>query len=59
MAMRLDGGHRTAARLTALALLTGLCVLAFFLSVGAGAVNLSLTEVGRALFVDTLSLIHI
>ena len=53
MAMRLDGGHRTAARLTALALLTGLCVLAFFLSVGAGAVNLSLTEVGRALFVDT------
>lgn len=52
MAMHLDGGHRTAARLTALAILAGLCVLAFFLSVGAGAVNLSLADVARALFVD-------
>ena len=53
MAMHLDGGHRTAARLTALTLLAGLCALAFLLSIGAGAVNLSLGEVWRALFVET------
>lgn len=53
MAMHLDGGHRIAARLTALTLLAGLCALAFLLSIGAGAVNLSLGEVWRALFVET------
>ncbi len=52
MAMRPENGRRTAARWTVLVLLASFCALAFFLSIGAGAVNISLPDVWRALFID-------
>ncbi|WP_050697217.1 FecCD family ABC transporter permease [Anaeromassilibacillus senegalensis] len=58
MAMKLDTGHRTAARFAALGLLAIFCAAAFFLSIGGGAVQISLPEIWRALFLENSGVQH-
>ncbi|WP_286167165.1 iron ABC transporter permease [Clostridium sp. D33t1_170424_F3] len=58
MAMKLDTGHRTAARFAALGLLAVFCAASFFLSIGGGAVRISLPEIWRALFLEHSGVQH-